>query len=765
MSLLIDRNTLDARAAIGAGPLAPLAQSLGADLDAVIAHGIEIPTGKALLSRDGGRCARDGAALDFDPWSPHEHRCGVCGTAYRGERHDRWWITWYQLWLAERAVHGAVLGALTGNARYDRFARDVIDGYTALYLTYPNRDNVLGPTRPFFSTYLESIWLLQLSIAIDVLELRGADENVGRRARDRIIEPSAALIASYDEGASNRQVWHNAALLAAARLLERDDDADAAVWGDSGLSMHLSEALLPDGTWYEGENYHFFAHRGLWYGVTMAERANQELMPALVARFDAGFSAPLVTALPDFTFPSRRDSQYGVTLRQWRFAESCELGLGRASIDDPLLVGALAELYRSDVPRRDTGRSRSTAEAERNPPPSSLTRADLNWRSMLCARAELPPLERIASRSAVLEGQGIGVLRRGGGGAYVALDYGVSGGGHGHPDRLNAIIAFREGRWLDDYGTGAYVDPSLHWYRSTLAHNAPLVNGTSQARVDGELVAYDERGDAGWIDARVPPEGFDAETRRMLARITDGAERRRVGAAVISGWEPPEGIADGAFIRRALVVMSDYAVDEVRFEADTLSRFELPLHVDARPDALAFVDATLAGGAGAEDGFSFVRVARMAPLAAGHVVRASIAGPPAGEVWIISSVPSECWHAVAPGAPGHGDAPFLLLRANARSARFITIWNWGAPFAGVAVDGERIRIVMGDDARHEHGRTARGWHIGIETATNRVEVGLGDARDTGDESDVSAGSEREREEAIDEDLRDERDDAGDEEGD
>ena len=27
------------------------------------------------------------------------------------------------------------------------------------YLEYPNRDNVLGPSRLFFSTYLESIWI------------------------------------------------------------------------------------------------------------------------------------------------------------------------------------------------------------------------------------------------------------------------------------------------------------------------------------------------------------------------------------------------------------------------------------------------------------------------------------------------------------------------------------------------------------------------------------------------------------------------------
>ena len=46
-----------------------------------------------------------------------------------------------------------------------RLARDILDAYSEAYANYPNRDNVLGPTRVFFSTYLESVWLLQLCVA------------------------------------------------------------------------------------------------------------------------------------------------------------------------------------------------------------------------------------------------------------------------------------------------------------------------------------------------------------------------------------------------------------------------------------------------------------------------------------------------------------------------------------------------------------------------------------------------------------------------
>src|SRR6185295_18143594 len=287
--------------------------------------------------------------------------------------------------------------------------------------------------------------------------------------------------------------------------------------------------LLRDGTWYEGENYHMFAHRGLWYGVTLAEQAGLELPNELIARFQLGFSTPFMTALPDFTLPSRRDSQYAISLRQWRIAEHCELGLARA--EDPTLIGALQRMYADDIPRTDTGRRISSADVERNGPPSSLTRADQSWRALLCARETLPPLEPLPPRSALLEAQGIAVFRRNEGRTYVALDYGHSGGGHGHPDRLNLLLSDGDTRWLDDYGTGSYVDPSLHWYRSTLAHNAPFVDGASQRKGDGVLLAYDERGAAGWISA--------------------AAE-----------------IASGVWAQRAIVVMSEYVIDTLTWRSD-----------------------------------------------------------------------------------------------------------------------------------------------------------------------------------------------------
>ena len=495
--LLLPPERLAERRAVAAGPLAPLARGLASELEPLLGRDVFVPREKARMTRAGGRCAADGAMLDFDPWSPRRHRCPRCGTEYARDEDYRWWIMSYHLWLAERAVHGALLHLLGGDVRHARVADDILASCAEQYLQWPNVDNVLGPTRPFFSTYLESIWLLQLCVALDLREAAEGPSALGGLVRERLIEPSRALIRSYDEGLSNRQTWNDAALLAAALACGDRAAAEEAVHSASGVVLHLERGLLVDGSWYEGENYHLFAHRALWYGVTMAERAAIELPETLRARFGEGFVTPFVTALPDFTFPSRRDAQYGVSLRQWRFAELCELGLARG--DDARLASALGRLYAGDLPRGDSGRARSTADVEKNLPPTALGRADLGWKSLLLARGDLPPLAPRAERSALLAGQGLAIVRRDEGRVYVALDYGHSGGGHGHPDRLNLLLVDGATRWLDDMGTGSYVDPSLHWYRSTLAHDAPLVNGRSQERVHGVLRAWEDRGGAGWV--------------------------------------------------------------------------------------------------------------------------------------------------------------------------------------------------------------------------------------------------------------------------
>lgn len=701
MTLLLSAEALGARRAVARGSLAPLAGGLLDELAPLLAGVVEVPAEKALLSRAGGRCAVDGTLLEYDPFDPRHH-CPRCGREHAGVEHDRFRLYWHHLWLAERTLHAALLGNLLGIAPCDALAAHLLEQYADRYLGYPDRDNVLGPSRPFFSTYLESIWLLQLVLALDLLEAGreagGSRASLGGRLRERLVSPSAALIASFDEGMSNRQVWNNAALVAAGRMLGDDAMVERAVAGPSGLLAHLEQALLADGSWYEGENYHLFAHRGLWYGVQLAEQAGYAIPPALAGRFADGFAAPFRTILPDLTCPSRRDSQYAVSVRQLRFAESCELGLARG--DDPRLLGMLARLYDGSVPRARTGRAATSADVERNLPASGLTRADLSWRSLLFARESLPPLTPAPLRSDLLPAQGFAVLRRDDGAVYAALDFGHSGGGHGHPDRLNLLLMDGETRWFDDPGTGSYVDRSLHWYRSTLAHTAPVVDGRSQPRVHGSLVAFEDQARAGWACA-------DAE------------------------------LAPGLQIRRTLIVADDYLVDLLQWESETSHEIALPFHgvdlVDDAGEPLARIAAPIPGGDGLEDGFSFLEhAARLdvptAPFAHARSTRAAAgARGTALRGWIRAEPAAEWWSADAPDVPSRpGPVPLLLPRVTGERGSLLSVWSWRDAVLDVAMDGQSLEVRRRDGRRDSHVMVATGWRVDRQPAAGpREHVVLG----------------------------------------
>jgi hypothetical protein len=685
MTLLLSDDALRARGNVANSTLASLADGLTRELELVMTRELYVPNEKAVLSREGGRCPRDGTTLEFDPFSPHRHRCGSCGEIYTGVAHDRFWIFWYQLWLAERALHGALLGRLRCNESAASFAASVLDRYADRYLLYPNRDNVLGPTRPFFSTYLESIWLLNLSIAADLLEVpQGQFDNVLGRVRDRIIEPSSKLIASYDEGASNRQVWNDAALFAANRLLGRNDRAAEALLGKSGIVFHLQNGLLADGTWYEGENYHLFAHRGLWYGITMAEAAGVAVPSELLARFGEGFATPFLTMLPDLTLPSRRDSQYAISVRQPRFAELCELGIAREKGQgDARLRGVLYRLYGDDGTRGGgSGRARSTADVERNLPATGLTRGDLGWRSLLFARPDLPVLAPEPLGTVLLDAQGLAVFRRADERVYIALDYGASGGGHGHPDRLNVLLSDATTRWLDDMGTGSYVDASLHWYRSTLAHNAPRFNGSDQQRVDGELLAFDEHRDAGWVSAEVI------------------------------------GLAPGVAAQRTLVAMSDYVLDELVWQSDAPVALDLPMHVDPVAFEISPPTGTEPNDARGDlrDSLGVIRVLSYQPIPPLNQLHIRARHGDRTLVGIVrASAPGTLFHVTAPGAPSHPPHPFLILHIPAcgKPGWIHSLWSWTANIENVSSDdnGTTTTVDLPDGSMDRHARTKNGWRV------------------------------------------------------
>jgi hypothetical protein len=680
------------------------------DLTALLAHLVEgagpllermphVPPEKALLSADGGVCPADGSLLVYDPWSPQAHRCPRCGNSYTGERHDRAWARFQHLWLAERAVHLATVAALADSAPAAARAAEILSTYARSYWRYPNRDNILGPSRLFFSTYLESIWILNYLAAAVVLRAVGRLDDATAKGVSQVADEAANLIGEFDERFSNRQTWNDAALAAIAVWFEDDELARRAIEGETGLLAHLASGFGRDGMWYEGENYHLFALRGLLTGAAWARLAGVDLErdPALAARVRAALVAPTLTALPDLTFPARKDARFGVSLAQPMYLELWELGRlgggrdegegegeGEAEGAPPgELEGWLGALYRAPAVERELFDS-YLHDAPVAPLPVPVTRSDLSWWALLFMPPELPEGPPWSPGSVLLEAQGLAVLRAGG--RYTSLECGQSGGGHGHPDRLHLTLHADGVHWLPDFGTGSYVMRDLFWYRSTLAHNAPRLDGVSQPLGGASCEAFEAPGAWAWT-------------------------RGRYGE-----------------LARTLVAGPDYLVDVVELGSRAEHLLELAWHFQGRGDVVTrgrWEDTELPD--------EFVSGAqRFVPDGKGPLTLELAAGGRALTARFAGD--GELLRAEGPGRParpgrgeGSGREPFYLLRARGRGARFVTVLEpigAATTVRGVRVQGGVIEVetTRGVD---RHAQQAGGWEI----ASGATRVRLAGSRD------------------------------------
>jgi heparinase II/III-like protein len=626
-----------------------------------------IPESKALLTADGGVCPDDGTRLEFDPWSPAAHRCTRCGKRFSGERHDRAWAHHQHLWLAERAAHLATVAVFAGHDAAARRANELLQAYRR-YLDYPNRDNVLGPSRLFFSTYLESIWIANYLAAAALLREGGLLDDATAEVVAMVADEAANLIGEFDEGLSNRQTWHNAALASIAVWFEDEELAARAVEGASGIVAHLLHGFGEDGMWYEGDNYHLFALRGQLLAMRWAKQAGVDLLadPRLAERLAQALRAPAVSALPDSTFPARKDSRFGVSLAQPMYLELWEIGLARIGEPDQYgeLWSWLRELYQSPAPNAQTFDSYLHEAGEPVPAPVR-SRADLSWWALLEMVPSLPSDTPPWSPGSVLiEGQGLAVLRHGN--RYASLEAGGYGGGHGHPDRLNLMLHADGEYWLPDVGTGSYVARDLFWYRSTLAHNAPRLDGVSQSPGDAVCDNFEQRGGWAWV-------------------------RARYGDLV-----------------RILVSGPAYLLDVVELAAGDDHVLELPWHLSGS------VEAEPAGNwVPAELRDEFVRqVERFVPASSKPVVLRSCGKTARLSVHLAGE--AELLRAMAPGAPGTPEAvPFYLQRAKGRNLRLVAVLEStsGQPSVrAVRTDaaGIEVETTAGVD---RHVATVEGWEV------------------------------------------------------
>ena len=533
-----------------------------------------------------------------------------------------------------------------------RRSGELLAGYDTLYLELPNRDNVLGPSHLFFSTYLESLWINSVLAAATTLRQAGRLSEASIDGVSRIADEAANLIGEFNEGLSNRQTWHAAALAGIAAWFEDAELMGNAVESRSGLLGHLADGFGTDGMWWEGENYHLFALRGLVQGMRWARTMGFDILedPEVRDHFRAALLAPARSALPDFTYPARHDSRFGVSLAHPASLELWELGRLFLGEDDELEAW-LGALYRVPNPEIGEGYDAWLHDAGLPPPASRAAhRFVLVGRTGHSARpaprAGLGPRKRAAPGPGSRDPPPGRPLRRPG-----VRPPAVTG--HGHPSRLHLTLHAGGVHWLPDPGTGSYVQETLAWYRSALAHNGPLLDGINAGGADA------------WC------AGFDTAP----------------------GWAWIRGRAGG--LTRSVLLGPGHLVDLVELEAETPRELLLPWHfrgaleVESRGawEPAALDDPFLAAVHQDTGSRAGVRKVRVRDPGSQHSL----------QVFFLAAG-AELLRADGPGLPGEASRrEFLALRSTTRQARWLTVIDLGGSeessgVTDIAMDENAIRV-------------------------------------------------------------------------
>jgi hypothetical protein len=447
-----------------------------ATVDRFIQHGpIFVSPIKQTYQYQPYSCPKHNVELLYEEFRPHEHRCPVDTTEiYSGGKYDASWAGWYNRRLASHLVWMGLLWQTTGDEKYAEAGKEILLKFANLYLQYPTDNTILGPAHVFFGTLSESFWGVDMAYGYDLLyDYRGFSSADRMKIKEKLFYPLARITQQFPESASNRQLWYYNVSAAVGFLYGDQELIDFALNGKYGFNWQLGSALPESGFWPEWSGYHFVALRGMIHLAEMARHNGLDLYHRSIAgrTMKKMFDAPFRIIKPNLEFPRNKDSGGGRILEYATFWE-----IAYSVYRDPRYL-ALLTLTGLQRGKQVVGEESGAKETEN---PISLFNLVPDLPTY---KAEIYPRE-----STKVEGNGFAILRNGSGKdrRYLYLDYGIMGGEHGHPDRLQMGYYALGRNWIVDPLNEQYFNPNLQlWYRQSIAHNTVVLDQTTQTWTNG----------------------------------------------------------------------------------------------------------------------------------------------------------------------------------------------------------------------------------------------------------------------------------------
>jgi len=541
-------------------------------------------------------CPDDDAFLSAE--TPEKHVCPRCGKVYTDERTQAAYRTQLNDRL-NRDCHALALAyGLTGDAKYARSVRDAMLEMARLYPTFERHDRWgrKGPLAGIggwrYAQLLdEAVALIELSKAYDMIAgSLTADERA--KIEQQLLGFVARNIQQFQHFAgdkNNHRTWFNAAYANVAVAVGDEELLNDAITAQGGLLWQLDNSITADGIWYEGTMaYHFYALQAVQDTLDAARRAGWTFADDV--RLKSLWLGPMQLTYPNGAFPVINDSDPG-------------------NLKDRQIFYRWALDYFQD--QRFAGLAGAGQE-------------------------QAAPLG-----SADLAGIGLGVLRRQNGGNPLCamIDYGIHGGGHGHPDKLS-IVLFGLGQELVlDNGRISYSVPEYRtWCRTTAAHNTVAIDGKDQREDTGRML-------------------FFTETPKYSAALAAS-----------------DGAYPGYALRRFLVLADDLLVDVFAVRGEQKASLDWFLHGRGAPSA-DIAMAERAEPLGTENGYQHLKELKQGAGAPATAFTFALDGGMFYRAHFVGDTDSTFVSGIGIGYHLGDRVPFLLRRREAASTVFVTVYD------------------------------------------------------------------------------------------
>ncbi|HVF40529.1 MAG TPA: alginate lyase family protein [Gemmatimonadaceae bacterium] len=454
-----------------------------------------------------------------------------------------------------------VLYSITGEARYARYVKDVLEKYAVLYPTlgaHPLSKNQ-APGKLFHQALNEANWLVATSIAYDcVYDFLSASDRA--RIERNVLRPMADWLsvthAKEFDRVHNHGTWATASVGMLGYVIGDTSYVNRAIYGtkrdkSGGFLRQLDLLFSPDGYYMEGPYYIRYALLPFFQFAEAIERRQPGLG---IYRYrnqilKKGLYSAVQTAFPNGVFPPINDASRTMAIESPEVILALDLAYSRYGAN-PNLLGAAA--IQNKVVLNGAGLAVARDMAARLEPPK------MGWNSI--EFTDGPDGHR----------GGLGILRsgKGPGASMLLMKYGVHGEGHGHFDKLHFIF-FDGGREVvPDYGFsrwiniepkfgGRYLPENDSYAMQTIAHNTVVVDEKSQND------AKEPAAEAVWGERHF----FDA-SRPSVQVMSARADRHNPGVRM----------------QRTMLLIDDrrfsrpVVVDLFRLASDAEHQYDYPVH-------------------------------------------------------------------------------------------------------------------------------------------------------------------------------------------